>query len=138
MSTPGALNTDQGDGRVDYHINDRNSIFGSISWSDTYKSSVAALPGNSRRRQFQWQHARSDLGRNAQISYTRLWSSAIVSETRVGFSRLVTARTQANADIDAFKVAGIGGYNPTSPLNGGIPQIRIARLHGGTLQPDRR
>ena len=72
-----------------------------------------------------------DLGRNAQLSYTRLWSSAMVSETRVGFSRLVTARTQANSDIDAFKVAGIGGYNPTGPLNGGIPQIGLQDSTGG-------
>ncbi len=124
MSTPGALNTDQGDGRVDYHINDRNSIFGSISWTDTSKSSVQPFPGILDGGDFNGT-SETDLGRNAQLSYTRLWSSAIVSETRVGFSRLVTARTQANSDIDAFKVAGIGGYNPTGPLNGGIPQIGL-------------
>src|SRR5579875_3413061 len=37
--TPGILNTDQGDGRVDWHYNDANSIFGTISWSNTAKSS---------------------------------------------------------------------------------------------------
>jgi hypothetical protein len=124
MSTPGALNTDQGDGRVDYHINDRNSIFGSISWTDTSKSSIPPFNGILDGGDFNGT-SEVDLGRNAQLSYTRLWSSAIVSETRVGFSRLVTARTQANSDIDAFKVAGIGGYNPTGPLNGGIPQIGL-------------
>ena len=44
---------------------------------------------------------------------------AILSETRVGFSRLVTSRTQANADSDEFTAVGIGGYNPTTSLNGG-------------------
>jgi hypothetical protein len=130
MSTPGVLNTDQGDGRVDYHINDRNSIFGSISWTDTSKSSVAPFAGILDGGDFNGT-SEVDLGRNAQLSYTRLWSSAIVSETRVGFSRLVTARTQANSDIDAFKVAGIGGYNPTGPLNGGIPQIGLQDSTGG-------
>jgi hypothetical protein len=43
--TPGSLVTDQGDGRVDYHLNDSNSIFGSISWSDTGKSSVQPFQG---------------------------------------------------------------------------------------------
>ena len=33
--TPGSLGADQGDGRVDYRINERNSLFGTISWSDT-------------------------------------------------------------------------------------------------------
>jgi hypothetical protein len=122
MSTPGKLTTDQGDGRVDYRLNDRNSIFGSISWTNTNKSSVQPFAGILDGGDFNGT-SEVDLGRNAQLSYTRLWSSAMVSETRVGFSRLVTARTQANSDIDAFKVAGIGGYNPTGPLNGGIPQI---------------
>ena len=31
---------DQGDGRVDYHLNDANSIFGSISWANTQKNSI--------------------------------------------------------------------------------------------------
>ena len=124
MSTPGKLNTDQGDGRVDYRINDRNSIFGSISWTDTSKSSVAPFQGILDGGDFNGTSEQT-LGRNAQISYTRLWSSSIVSETRVGFSRLVTARTQANSDVDAFKLAGIGGYNPTGPLNGGLPQIHF-------------
>jgi carboxypeptidase family protein len=130
ISTPGALNTDQGDGRADYRINDRNSIFGSLSWSNTSKSSGAPFAGILDGGDFNGT-SEIDLGRNAQLSYTRLWSSAIVSETRVGFSRLVTSRTQANSDIDAFKVAGIGGYNPTQPLNGGIPQIHF-NDSGGT------
>ncbi len=124
MRTPGKLTTDQGDGRVDYRINDRNSVFGSISWTNTDKSSGQPFPGILDGGDFNGT-SEIDLGRNAQLSYTRLWSSAIVSETRVGFSRLVTARTQANSDVDAFKLAGIGGYNPTGPLNGGLPQIHF-------------
>ncbi|HMJ61260.1 MAG TPA: hypothetical protein VK493_05825, partial [Bryobacteraceae bacterium] len=129
MSTPGKLTTDQGDGRVDYRLNDRNSIFGSISWTNTNKSSVQPFAGILDGGDFNGT-SEVDLGRNAQLSYTRLWSSAMVSETRVGFSRLVTARTQANSDIDAFKIAGIGGYNPTGPLNGGIPQIDLQDSSG--------
>ena len=41
--TPGSLDTDQGDGRVDYHLNDANSIFGSISWTNTNKLSTSRL-----------------------------------------------------------------------------------------------
>jgi hypothetical protein len=44
-ATPGALNTDQGDGRVDYRMSDSNSIYGTISWSDTSKSSVPPFQG---------------------------------------------------------------------------------------------
>jgi len=122
--TPGSLVTDQGDGRVDYRINERNSIFGSISWSDTNKSSVPPFQGALDGGDFNGT-SEVDLGRNAQLSYTRIWTPAIISESRVGFSRLVTARTQANANTDEFTAIGIGGYNPTTTLNGGLPQIHF-------------
>ncbi len=122
--TPGMLNTDQGDGRVDYRIDDKNSLFGSISWSDTPKSSVQPFPGALDGGNFNGV-SELDLGRNAQLGYTRIWSPSIISETRLGFSRLVTARTQANANTDEFSALGIGGYNPTTSLNGGLPQFGL-------------
>ena len=42
----------------------------------------------------------------------------MVSETRVGFTRLVTSRVGANPDADLFKQFGIGGYNPTTAYTG--------------------
>ncbi len=132
VQTPGGLNTDQGDGRVDYHMNDKNSIFGTISWSNTYKTSqppyTNALDGGNFNGS-----SEQDLGRNAQLSWTHIFSPTIVNEARVGFSRLVTARTQANANTDEFKAIGIGGLDPTTTLNGGLPQFGM-----GHLQPVRR
>jgi hypothetical protein len=121
--TPGSLNTDQGDGRVDYRINDNNSLFGSLSWSNTYKSSTPPFQGILDGGNFNGS-SEVDLSRAAQLGYTRVWSPSIITETRVGFSRLVTSRTQANSNVDTFAAAGIGGYNPTgAALNGGLPQI---------------
>lgn len=122
--TPGDWNTDAGDGRVDYHLNDSNSIFGSISWSNTAKSSVQPFPGALDGGNF-YGTSEQDLGRNAQISWTHIFSPAFVSESRVGYSRLVTARTQANANTDEFKALGIGGYDPTTSLNGGMPAMNF-------------
>lgn len=124
--TPGALVTDQGDGRVDYHMNDANSIFGSISWNNTSKTSVTpfgnALDGGNFNG-----NSEQDLGRNGVISWSHIFSPAIVNEARVGFSRLVTARTQANASTDEYKALGIQGYDPTTTLNGGLPQFGLGR-----------
>jgi hypothetical protein len=124
--TPGTLTTDQGDGRVDYRIDEKNSLFGSISWSDTSKTNAAPFQGALDGANF-YGASEIDLGRNAQMSYTRIWKPTLISETRIGFSRLVTARTQGNADTDEFKAMGIGGYNPTGPLNGGLPQFGMGR-----------
>ena len=125
-ATPGALRTDQGDARVDYRLSDKNSIFGSISWANTAKSSVTPFTGGLDGGNFNG-NGEQDLGRNAQLGFTRVWSPSIISETRLGFSRLVTARTQANASTDEFAAFGIGGYDPTGPLNGGLPQIGLGR-----------
>ena len=124
--TPGTLTTDQGDGRVDYRIDDKDSLFGSLSWSNTGKTNQNPFTGGLDNASFYGANE-LDLGRNAQLSYTRIWSPKIISETRIGFSRLVTARTQDNANVDLFKKFGIGGYDPTGPLNGGLPQLDISR-----------
>ena len=124
VTTPGALNTDQGDARVDYRLSDKDSLFGSVSWSNTYKNSVVPFQGVLDGGDFNGA-SEQDLGRNAQLGYTRIWSPTIVSETRVAFSRLVTQRTQANSTLDAFKAVGIGGYDPTTTSNGGLPQIGL-------------
>jgi hypothetical protein len=127
--TAGSLNTDQGDGRVDYHLSDSNSIFGSISWTNTQKLSVTPFNGPSQPLDggnFAG-NSEQDLGRNGNLSWTHIFSPTVVNEARVGFSRLVTARTQANANTDEFKAFGIGGYDPTTTLNGGLPQFDLQR-----------
>lgn len=124
INTAGALQTDQGDGRADYRLSDKDSIFGSISWSNTNKSSISPYQGILDGSDFNG-NGEIDLGRNAQIGWTRVWSPTVVSETRVAFSRLVTSRTPTQANVDAYTQAGIGGYNPykNASQNGGLPQI---------------
>ncbi len=124
--TAGAFDTDQGDGRVDYKIDDKDSLFGSISWSNTGKSAVPPFQGALDGGNF-YGSSEEDLGRNAQLGFIRVWNPSIISETRLGFSRLVTARTQANSNTDEFKAVGIGGYDPTTTLNGGLPQFGMGQ-----------
>jgi hypothetical protein len=126
FQSPGKLNQDQGDGRVDYHLNDANSIFGSISWTNTQKNSVVPFPGALDGGNFNG-NSEQDLGRNGNLSWSHIFSPSLVNEARVGFSRLVTARTGANANTDEYKAFGIGGYDPTTTLNGGLPYISLGR-----------
>lgn len=127
--TPVAQNIDQGDGRVDYHISDKDSVFGSLSWSNKSQSNGQPLPGALDATYFASQ-AEEDLARNAMLSWTRIWTPTLISETRVGFSRLVTSRTQADPNTNQFKAFGIGGYDPTTTLNGGLPSINLGRYSG--------
>ncbi len=123
-NTVGALTTDQGDARVDYRLSDKDSLFGSLSWSNTSKSDGAPLPGALDDTGFNGA-GEIDLSRNGQISYTHVWSPSLVTESRVGFTRLVTSRIGANPGTDLFTQFGIGGYDPTTAAanNGGLPQI---------------
>jgi len=125
-STSGRQNTDQGDGRVDFKLSEKDNLFGSLSWSNLDKFNEPFFPGALDGTPFN-AVTEEDLGRNAQLSYTRVWSAAVISETRVGFSRLVTSRVGANPDKDLYKEFGIGGYNPMTALNGGLPQMQFAQ-----------
>jgi hypothetical protein len=131
--TPGGRTVDQGDGRVDYHISDKDSLFGSLSWSNAETSSGVPFPGPLDGSPFGGA-GEIDLARNAQMSYTRVWSPRIITETRVGFTRLVTSRRGGNPGADLFAQFGIGGYNPTTAAagNGGLPQIGFSNGYAQT------
>ena len=123
-NTTGGLTTDQGDGRVDYRVSEKDSLFGSMSWSNTSKTDGAPLPGVLDDTGFNGA-GEVDLSRQGQISYTRVWGPRLVTESRIGFTRLVTSRIGANPGTDLFTQFGIGGYDPTTATanNGGLPQI---------------
>jgi hypothetical protein len=127
--TPVGQNVDQGDGRVDYHLSDKDSIFGSLSWSNRNQSNGQPLPGALDATYFASQ-SQIDLSRNATVSWTHIWSPRIISETRAAFTRLVTSRTQADPNTDQFKAFNIGGYDPTTSLNGGLPSTQLGRYSG--------
>jgi hypothetical protein len=126
VDTPGAQTTDQGDVRIDHRLSDKDNLFGSMSWSNTDKTSGAPLPGALDGATFNGV-PEEDLNRNGMVSWTRVWNPSIITETRLGFTRLVTSRLQsANASTDEFAAFGISGFNPMTTLNGGLPQIEFA------------
>src|SRR5437588_4711372 len=130
-NTSGGQVTDQGDGRVDYRLSDKDSLFGSMSWGNTSKRSAPPFPGALDNSGFSGT-GELDLNRNGQVSYTRVWNPTMVTETRASFTRLVTSRVGANPDADLFKEFGIGGDNPTTAYtaNGGAPGMSAGGYTG--------
>ena len=128
-TTSGIQGVKQFDIRLDHRLSDKDNLFGSVSWSERNQVNGAPLPGALDGTYFA-SNTEQTLARNAMLSYTRTWSPTVISETRVAFSRLVTARIQALPEVDQFKAFGIGGYNPTGPLNGGLPSTNIDRYSG--------
>ena len=112
---------------MDYRLSEKNSLFGSLSWSNTGKTSGSPFNGPLDGADFNGAQE-TDLSRNGQISYTRVWTPTIISESRASFTRLVTSRLGLNPSVDEFAAFGIGGYNPTKAAanNGGLPQISFS------------
>ena len=115
-------NVNQFDVRIDHRISDSDSIFGSVSWIEEDKMQSPPLPGDLDAGGFLGEQEKNQ-SRNAMISYTKIWSPALITESRVSYSRLITTRTQANADSDSFSSLGIGGLNPFTTNNGGLMRI---------------
>ncbi|MEO8129944.1 MAG: carboxypeptidase regulatory-like domain-containing protein, partial [Bryobacteraceae bacterium] len=77
----GSDNTYQGDVRIDHKVSDKDSIFGSLSWSEERKFNGTPLPAVLDAGGFAGQNE-TDLSRNAMISYTRVWTPSLLTETR--------------------------------------------------------
>ncbi len=120
--TSGAQQNDQADARIDHRLTEKDSLFGSLSWSEEDKFNQPPFPGALDSAGFAGE-AEKNQGRNAMLSWTRIWSPRVITETRLAFSRLITARTQANSSKDLNKEFGIGGLNTFTTLNGGLPLI---------------
>lgn len=121
--TKGTQKNDQFDIRIDHRVSDKDSLFGSVSWSKEDKINTSPLSQKLDGGGFNGE-TETNLGRNAMVSWTRVWNPTILTETRAAFSRLVTQRTQFNASTNLFKEFGIGGLDPIGPLNGGLPNLQ--------------
>jgi Carboxypeptidase regulatory-like domain/TonB dependent receptor-like, beta-barrel len=117
-----SVDVNQWDVRVDHRLNDNNSLFGSISWTNEKKFQAPPLPGGLDAGGFAGEQE-ENLSRNAMLSYTRIWSPTFITESRAAYSRLVTTRTQALAAEDSFSSYGIGGLNPFTVNNGGLMRL---------------
>jgi hypothetical protein len=122
--TSGQQQNDQADARLDFRASDKDLFFGSLSWSEESKFQTPPLPGLLDSGGFAGETEQNQ-GRNAMVSWTRVWTPTILTETRLAYSRLITVRVQANSTVDAFREIGIGGLNPIAAYgqNGGLPNI---------------
>ena len=73
VTTKGRQTVDQEDVRIDHRISDKDSLFGSVSWSDSSKFNGQPLPGALDATYFN-SNAEDTLARNAMLSYTRVWT----------------------------------------------------------------
>jgi hypothetical protein len=87
-STPWKQSRDQVDTRVDQHFSEISKMFVRVSVTDYQNERYPSLPLPARGGQgFEWNRFNNP-ARSAALSWTRILSPTLVSEARLGFSRL--------------------------------------------------
>jgi hypothetical protein len=86
VNSPGNEQIDQGDGRFDHNLTDRQQIFARFSWSQINRFQAPPLPGLADGGGYSTGNYIEDT-RGAAIGYTFSISPTMVNELRIGFNR---------------------------------------------------
>ena len=126
------VNTNNNDlfgARLDHYFNDKDTMFFRWILSNTTDANPGPFPGLA-----DGQANRPGTGtvdaQNWALSETHIFSSNLVNEARIGYSRLhsLIAQYEANNLTDIPGQFGIQGI-PQVPGNGGLPLLTIGSLH---------
>lgn len=120
-------NENQFDVKLDEAISQKDSIFGRVSYSNNPQLIPGPFPGvadggsfsNGDQEAITW---------NGIVSETHIFSSSVVNDAKIGYSRIDATRFQPLANqMGIPQEYGIGGI-PQVPLNGGLPTFTIGGL----------
>jgi hypothetical protein len=109
---------DQYTGRLDHRFSDRSSLFGRYSLADDDLVNVAYIPGKGL--------VRPDNTHHLAVGFTHLFSSNLISETRLGFTRAFLAR-QGDGDRTSKNYAAELGLKNLAPSPGDytLPSVNL-------------
>ena len=114
-----ATDYDQGNVRVDYVLNERNSFFARYSQDDIRSTSPGALPSSGGVS-----HITNP--KNAAASFTHSFSPTLLNEARVGFTRYFSDLTPQGLGTNYTRQAGILGFDQTSANFPGFPTVSVS------------
>lgn len=123
--TPANTNhIDQGNVRVDYQINSKDSIFGRFSLNDNSGYSTGLLPTTGG--------ITSTINtKNIAVGYTHLFTPKVLNELRVGVARLYFSNTSQGLGTNYTVNSGIRGFESTSTDFPGFPSVDIGSSYSG-------
>jgi hypothetical protein len=130
---PNNVQSDNAIGKVDFHVNERNSVSGMYFFGNN-NGTVQDFPGEYQSEWLTKIHTR------AQVAGTNwIWTptSRLVNEARFGYNRLYQPTFTADSNVPASAYGLNTGV--TNPLFDGLPRIGIAgfgpQLFGGFNWP---
>jgi hypothetical protein len=116
----------QGDIRIDQYINQNNTIFGRYSVARNTTLVPGPYGGVIDGSQFGGGDQTVDVQSGA-LSWTRIFSNSLVSETRLGYSYIQHHRLPLNAE-DPSVAGRFGLRTPNAPFMGGLPTFTVDGL----------
>jgi hypothetical protein len=121
VNAAGNEQIDQGDGRMDHNITDRQQIFARFSWSQINRFQQPPLPGLADGGSYSTGNYIEDT-RGAAIGYTFAISPTMVNELRIGFNR---AHYVDNTPAYGQKYPGAGLAVPGVPNNATVNGLTL-------------
>lgn len=119
-----AVDGDQGNGRIDAQITEKDSIF--LRYSRNVQTDV--IPGTLPTSGTLDLDSRAH---NAGLGYTRLFSPNLLNEVRLGYTHLSTVGLPQGLGTNYTTQSGIRGFEETSSQFPGFPNIAVTGF--GTL-----
>jgi hypothetical protein len=115
---------DQFTGRIDHRISDKSSLFGRYTLADNELVNVAYLPGKGL--------VRPDNTHHVSVGFTHLFTSNVIGETRLGFSRAFLARQSDGDRTSKNYAAELGLKNlAANPGEYTLPSVNLTAYAPG-------
>ena len=114
----------QGNSRVDYQLNQNNSLFARYSINDAQNTNPGSLPLSGGTTQ-------AIRAQNSVIGYTHIFSPRLLNEAHIGYAHLYYAKTPQGLGTNYTAQGGILGFTAESLNFPGFPNLDISGY--GTL-----
>lgn len=118
-------NVNQGDGRGDYYLTDRDRFFYRYSQMDSNNNNATSV------NQF-WQNGQADsnsVNRNMQLTYLRTIGATMSNELRLGYNRTHVNTSNKTMSKDWNNFFGIPNGNLGDPITQGIFEVDLSPIH---------
>jgi hypothetical protein len=124
-SLPTGFNNDNTTNKVDYNVNDRNSLFVLFSHGHRTQSNSYRGAGNSLPLPYADTRLVDEVPTTAQVRHTFVASPTLINQASYGFSRLWVPITNATIDGDWMNKAGVKGL-PAGEAASSFPEVAFA------------
>jgi hypothetical protein len=116
---------DQGDGRGDYYLSDRDRFFYRYSQMDSVNNNATNV------NQF-WQNGQANsnsVNRNMQLTYLRTIGASMSNELRLGYNRTHVNTSNQTMSKDWNNHYGLPNGNLGDPITQGIFEVDLSPIH---------